>query len=113
MGLFSKLTALTGLFAAGCSLVQTHVSVENQATAPVTDARLTAVGQEIWSGTLNPGETKAIQFAPAGDGSFELTGTLNGAPLNGKAFGYTTPHDSTKHALHIDPQGNVAYTTAR
>lgn len=95
----------------GCQLtfMESEVILTNTAAAPLTSGKLVVTGQTLWAGTLAPGATERVSYSPAGDGSFFLTGQVNGVPVRPEAVGYTTPNERRSHTLTITPEGTVAH----
>lgn len=105
------LALLLGL-ASACTALRPTVTLTNGSPWPLTGAELSLRGAPLWSGDLAPGASVERAFTP-GDGSFRLTGTLDGAPLTVDSLGYTTNGDTQRHTLSVMPDRSVSYKAAQ
>jgi hypothetical protein len=92
----------------GWNLLQSTVTITNEAPIALTDVRITLAGKEIWTGDLGSGEKKQVHGKPDTDGTLGISFKVDARNFH-QEFTYVSPGPGEHHSLLVLPSLEVRY----
>ena len=99
-------------FTSGCAYFgRSPVVIDNQSNSALLNVHVTMADQEIWTGTLSPGQSHEAAARPSKDGTISISFEVAGQ-VHHQEFGYVTPGVGQKHTIAILSSYEIKYATS-